>query len=133
MNDKHLIIIISALSVLTTILCIIGIIEKNIIYYLIALILTCINLPISYKKRDTLDEFFSKKGEKVIEDERTKLIEAKASNIAYAIDTVLIINIIVIILILRDAYPNLVPLAMILIIIKVISLICFIIGKKYYS
>lgn len=133
MKDKTLVIIISAISVLTTILCIIGIIETNMIYYIIALILTCINLPIVYKKREILDEFFSKKGEKVIEDERTKLIEAKASNIAYGIDTVLIINIIVVILILRNIYPNLVPLAMILIIVKVISLISFTIGKKYYS
>lgn len=133
MNDKTLVIIVSLLSVLTTILCIIGIIKTNIIYYIIALILTCINLPIAYKKRDMLDEFFSKKGEKVIEDERTKLIEAKASNLAYGVDTVLIINIIVIILILRDVYPSLIPLAMILIVVKVISLICFIIGKKYYS
>ena len=81
MNDKTLVIIVSLISVLTTILCIIGIIKTNIIYYIITLILTCINLPIAYKKRDILEEFFSKKGEKVIEDERTKLIEAKASNL----------------------------------------------------
>lgn len=121
------------LSALSTILWIIGIIKADLIFYIIALILTCINIPLAYKNRDLLTEFFSKRNGKTIEDERTKLIEAKASNFAYAINTVLMLNIIIIILTLRNVYPDLLNLAWILIIVEIISLICFTIGKKYYS
>lgn len=64
MNDKTLVIIVSLISVLTTILCIIGIIKTNIIYYIIALILTCINLPIAYKKEIYLKNSSLKKEKK---------------------------------------------------------------------
>ena len=133
MDDKIKVYGMCLLSVLSTILWIIGIIKADLIFYIIALILTCINLPLAYKNRALLTEFFSKRNGKTIEDERTKLIEAKASNFAYAINTVLMLNIIIIIITLRNVYPNLLNLAWILIIVEIISLISFAIGKKYYS
>lgn len=133
MDDKIKVYIMCLFSAISTILWIIGIIKANLIFYIIALIITLILLPLAYKNRTTLDEFFSKRNGKTIEDERTKLIEAKASNFAYAINTVIMINIIIIILTLRNIYPNLLNVAWILIIIEIISLISFIIGKKYYS
>ncbi|MCQ2738333.1 MAG: DUF2178 domain-containing protein [archaeon] len=133
MDNKVKVYGICLFSTLSTILWIIGIIKADILFYIIALIITCIILPLAYINRNMLDEFFSKRNGKTIEDERTKLIEAKASNFAYAINTVVMINIIIIILTLRNVYPNLLNIAWILIIVEIISLISFIIGKKYYS
>lgn len=133
MNPTVKVIIMSIISVLCTILCIIGIITTDLLYYVLAVILTCINLPLVYKNRDNLDNFFSKRNGKTIEDERTKLLDAQASNVALGVTIALIINIIVIILILRNVYPFLMTTAIILIAIVIISFISYAIAKKYYS
>ncbi|MCQ2972969.1 MAG: DUF2178 domain-containing protein [archaeon] len=130
MNPTVKVIIMSAISVLCTILGIIGIITTDILYYIIALILTCIKLPLVYKNRDNLDSFFSKRNGKTIEDERTKLLDGKASNATLGITIALIINIVVVILILRNVYPFLMSTAIILIVILIISLISYVITKN---
>ncbi len=130
MNPTVKVIIMSAISVLCTILGIIGIITTDILYYIIALILTCIKLPLVYKNRDNLDSFFSKRNGKTIEDERIKLLDGKASNTTLGITMALIINIVVVILILRNVYPFLMSTAIILIVILIISLISYVITKN---
>jgi len=70
---------------------------------------------------------------KVMEDERNKLINAKAGNVTYEIIIAVIVSLGVAILTLRDIYPDYMTIAYTLLLLGLISLVINRIAKFYYK
>jgi len=90
-----------------TALWVVGLIVGNISLVALAIVMLFVIIPVVYVKRDKLDEMFKGKDDLIIEDERTHLINEKASNMALGISLAIIIYVGVIIVALRNSYPQL--------------------------
>ncbi len=109
-----------------------GLIMGSIYLVLLAILIVIIEIPIIYLKRDNLKEMFQSDGN-VVEDERTQLINEKASTMTLGIFIAVIIYVGIIILALRNSFPEWSLTGYILIGSAVVCLAIYGISRIYYS
>ena len=134
METKTIVIIAVIISTFSTLLWVLGLIFADINLFILAITISVMSLILLKKKYlDQIAEFFSKRNGKVIDDERTQLIEAKSSTLSFG--TLIAVNIYsaIAIFTLRNTYPQYIDLAYPFLIITVIGFIVNMISKAYYK
>ncbi len=121
------------LSVFITGLWIAGLILGNIYIVLLAIILLIALCTVLYVHRDNLQEIFQKDSSVVVEDERTQLINEKAATMTFGIFVAVIIYVGIILIALRDSYPQLLQAGYTLIIAAVFCFILYFTSRAYYT
>lgn len=115
-----------------TALWVVGLIVGNISLVALAIVMLFVIIPVVYVKRDQLDEMFKGKDDLIIEDERTHLINEKASNMALGISLAIIIYVGVIIVALRNSYPQLTLAGYTLFAVAALFLVIYFLSGIYY-
>ena len=133
MNQKMLRNILIITSVIQTILWVAGLILANVTLVILALIITIIILPVVYIHRDEIKEIFQRDNNKIVEDERTRMINEKSSTIAFGAFIGTIIYVGFIMISLRNVYPQYLFTGYVLLIIALFGLILSIISRTYYK
>jgi len=132
MNQKILRNILITTSAIQTVLWVAGLILANVALVLLALITTIAILPAVYIHRDNIKEMFQRDSNKIVEDERTQLINEKSSTIALGAFIGAIIYAGLIIVSLRNVYPQFLFTGYVLLITALFGLILSIISRTYY-
>jgi len=133
MNQKILRNILITTSAIQTVLWVAGLILANVALVLLALITTIAILPAVYIHRDNIKEMFQRDSNKIVEDERTQLINEKSSTIALGAFIGAIIYAGLIIVSLRNVYPQFLFTGYVLLITALFGLILSIISRTYYK
>ena len=116
-----------------TALWVVGLIVGNIYLVALAIVMLIIIIPVVYAKRDKLDEMFKGKDDLIIEDERTRLIYEKASNMALGISLAIIIYAGVVIVALRNSYPQFTLVGYTLFAVTALFLVIYFLSTVYYK
>lgn len=116
-----------------TALWVVGLILGNIYLVALAIVMLVVIIPVIYVKRDKLDEMFKGKGDLIFEDERTHLINEKASNMALGISTAVLIYVAVVIVALRNNYPQLSMAGYTLFAVVAFYLVVYFLSRQYYG
>ena len=85
MNQKNLRNMLITVSAIQSVLWIAGLIFANVTLVILALIIIIAVLPIVYIHRDDISEMFQRDKDKIVEDERTQLINEKSSTITLGV------------------------------------------------
>ncbi len=109
-----------------------GLILANVTLVVLALIITIAILPVVYVLRDDIKEMFQR-DDKIVEDERTQLINEKSSTITLGAYIGAIIYVGLIIVSLRNVYPQYLFTGYVLLITALFGLILSIISRIYYK
>jgi uncharacterized membrane protein len=109
-----------------------GLIIGSIYLVLLAILIVIIEIPIIYLKRDHLKGMFQSDGN-VVEDERTQLINEKSSTMALGIFIAVIVYVGIIILALRNSFPEWTLTGYTLIGSAISCLILYGISRLYYG
>lgn len=117
----------------STALWVVGLILGNIYLVALAIVILIIIIPVVYSKRDKLDEMFKGKDDLIIEDERTHLINEKASNMAFGISLGIIFYLGVVIVALRNSYPQLTLAGYTLFAVTALVLVIYFLSTVYYN
>lgn len=117
----------------STALWVVGLILGNIYLVVLAIVILIIIIPVVYSKRDKLDEMFKGKDDLIIEDERTHLINEKASNMAFGISLGIIFYLGVVIVALRNSYPQLTLAGYTLFAVTALVLVIYFLSTVYYN
>jgi len=133
MKTKTIVTIAIIFSSVETLLWALGLIFADINFFIASMILLVISIVPAVKYFSQLSEFFSKRKGEVIEDERTKHIEAKAALPAFVIMLALCIYSAIAIFTLRYTYPQYIELAYPFVIIGVIGFVVHTIATAYYK
>jgi uncharacterized membrane protein len=133
MNQKNLRNILIIVSAIQTVLWVAGLILANVRLVVSALIITIAVLPIIYIHREDITEMFQRDKDRVVEDERTQMINEKSSTIALGAFIGTIIYAGLIIISLRTVYPQLLFTGYALLITALFGLILSIISRTYYK
>ena len=133
MNQNSLKIILILTSAIQTVLWVAGLILANVTLVILALIITIAVLPTVYIHRNDITDMFQRDSDKIIEDERTQLINEKSSTIALGAFIGSIIYIGLIIVSLRNIYPQFLFTGYTLLITALFGLVIFIISSSYYK
>ena len=133
MNKKTLKIILILASASQTVLWIAGLILANVGLVISAIIIIIAILPIVYLHREDITEMFQRDSDKIVEDERTQLINEKSSTIALGAFIGAIIYAGLIIVSLRNVYPQFIFTGYVLLITALFGLILSIISRTYYK
>lgn len=121
------------ISGFSTALWVVGLILGNIYLVVLAIVILIIIIPVVYSKRDKLDEMFKGKDDLIIEDERTHLINEKASNMAFGISLGIIFYVGVAIVALRNSYPQLTLAGYTLFAVTALVLVIYFLSTVYYN
>jgi len=132
MNLKTLRNILITASAIQTILWVTGLIFANVKLVILAIIVILAVLPTIYIHRDNIGEMFKKDQDKIVEDERTQLINEKSSTITLGALIGIIIYSGLIIISLRNIYPEFLLTGYILLITALCGVILNIISRIYY-
>jgi uncharacterized membrane protein len=119
-------------STIQTVLWVAGLILANVTLVLLALITTISILPAVYIHREDITEMFQNSDE-IVEDERTQLIDEKSSTIALGAFIGTIIYVGLIIVSLRNVYPQFLVTGYVLLITALFGFILSIISRTYYK
>lgn len=133
MNLKNLRNILIIVSAIQTVLWVAGLILANVRLVVSALIITIAVLPIIYIHREDITEMFQRDKDKIVEDERTQLINEKSSTITLGALIGTIIYVGLIIVSLRNVYPQFLFTGCVLLITALFGLILSIISHTYYK
>ena len=133
MESKTIVIIAIIFSILETLLWALGLIFADINFFIAAMIVLVISIVLAIKYFNQLSEFFRRRKGEVVEDERTKHIEAKAALPAFVVMLVLCIYSAIAIFTLRNTYPQYIELAYPFVIIGVIGFVVHAIATAYYK
>jgi len=133
MNLKTLRNILIIASAIQTVLWVAGLILANVRLVVSALIITIAILPIIYIHREDITEMFQRDSDKIVEDERTQLINEKSSTITLGALIGTIIYVGLIIISLRNVYPEFLFTGYVLLITALFGLILSIISRTYYK
>jgi uncharacterized membrane protein len=133
MNLKNLRNILIIVSAIQTVLWVAGLILANVRLVVSALIITIAVLPIIYIHREDITEMFQRDKDKIVEDERTQLINEKSSTITLGALIGTIIYVGLIIVSLRNVYPQFLFTGYVLLITALFGLILSIISRTYYK
>jgi uncharacterized membrane protein len=129
-NQGKILIIVSGFE---TGLWIAGLLLGNIYLILLAIIVLLAIIPVVYKKRDNLEQMFKGNSDKIVEDERTQLINEKAATMTLGIFIAVIIYAGIIIVALRDNYPQLLQVGYILFLAAIFCLLLYFSSRAYYN
>lgn len=121
------------LSVFITGLWVAGLILANIYIVLLAIILLMALCVVLYIHKDNLEEIFQKDSKVVVEDERTQLINEKAATMTFGIFVAVIIYVGIIIVALRDSYPQFLQAGYTLFLATVFCFILYFASRAYYN
>lgn len=124
---------IKILSVFITGLWLAGLILGNIYVIILAIILLGAEGVVLYINRDNLEEIFRGDSKVIVEDERTQLINEKASTMTLGILIAAMIYAGIIIVALRDSYPQFLQASYTLFILAFSCFILYFISRAYYS
>lgn len=133
MNQKTLRNILITTSAIQTILWVTGLILANVTLVILALIVAMAVLPVVYIHRDNIGEMFQRDKDKIMEDERTQLINEKSSTMTLGALIGTIIYVGFILVSLRNIYPEYLLTGYILLITALYGLILNIISRTYYK
>jgi uncharacterized membrane protein len=133
MNQKILRNILITTSAIQTVLWVAGIILANVTLVILAIITTMAILPVVYSHRDNIKEMFQRDRNKIVEDERTQLINEKSSTIALGAFIGTIIYAGLIIVSLRNVYPQFLFTGYVLLITALFGIIVSIVSRTYYK
>lgn len=114
-----------------SVLWIIGLIFANIWFVLAAIIIVLIILPLVYRHRNDISGMFQ--GKNIVEDERTELINEKSSTVTLGVLIATILYVGLIIISLRNSFPDLQLVGYTLIVTAVFALIINVISRVYYK
>jgi uncharacterized membrane protein len=131
MNEKSLKILFILTSMIQSVLWILGLLFANIWFVLAAIIVVLINLPLVYMHRNDISGMFQ--GKDIMEDERTELINEKSSTVTLGALIGIILYAGIIIISLRNSYPDLQLAGYTLFATAVLALIINIISRIYYK
>jgi uncharacterized membrane protein len=118
-------------STIQTVLWVVGILLADVFLVILALITTIAILPVVYVHRNDITAMFL--GDKIVEDERTQLINEKSSTIALGAFIGAIIYMGLIIVSLRNIYPQFLVTGYVLLITALFGIILTIISRTYYK
>ncbi len=132
MNLKTLGNILIVIGLIQTVLWIIGLVLANIFFILAAIIITLAVLPVLYIQRDHLNEMFQYK-DKIVDDERTQFINEKSSNLTLGVIIGVIAYLGLIMVALRNSYPQYLLTGIILLLLMVFAVIMILLSRAYYK
>ena len=132
MNLRKLGIVLEIISVFTTALWVVGLIMGNITIVLFAILGMVIVAPVVYIHRENLKEMFQGDTEHVTEDERTDLINDKASTMTLGIFLALIIWIGIISVTLRNSFPQFTFTGYIMFSEAAFCFVLYVVSRAYY-
>jgi len=124
---------IKILSVFISGLWIAGLVLGDIYVIILAIILLIALGTVLYIHRDNLKEIFQGDSNIVVEDERTQLINEKAATMTLGIIIAIIIYAGIIIVTLRNSYPQLSQAGYILFAVAFLCFILYFTSRAYYS
>jgi len=133
MNQNSLKIILILTSAIQTVLWVAGLILANVKLVISALIIIVAILPLVYVHRNDISEMFQRDSNKIVEDERTQLINDKSSTLTLGVLIGTIIYVGLIIVSLRNVYPQFLFTGYTLLITALFGLVIFIISSSYYK
>ena len=133
MNQKNLRNILIIASALQTVFWITGLILANVALVVLALIITISVIPVVYIHRNEISEMFQRDKDKIVEDERTQLINEKSSTISLGALIGTIIYVGLIIVSLRNVYPQFLVTGYVLLITAILGIIITFISRTYYK
>lgn len=121
------------LSAFITGLWIAGLMLGNIYIIILAIILLAALSIVLYIHRDNLKEIFQGDSKVIVEDERTQLINEKAATMTLGIFAAVIIYAGIIIVALRNSYPQFLQAGYTLFAAAVFCFILYFTSREYYS
>ncbi|MEA4957022.1 hypothetical protein SDC9_07568 [bioreactor metagenome] len=133
MESKIKVIITIILSTLVTFTWVLGIIFANFNLFIVSMILFIIVLIPTIKYYKELDEFFKSRNEEIIEDERTRYIDEKASLPAFGSVMAIVIYVAIAIFTLRNVYPEYIIIAYAFSFTAFIGIIIYLISRTYFK
>jgi uncharacterized membrane protein len=133
MNQKKLRNILIITSMFQTVLWVAGLILANVTLVILALIVTITILPLVYIHRDEISQIFQRDSNKIVEDELTQLINEKSSTITLGALIGTIIYVGLIIVSLRNVYPQYLFTGYVLLITALFGIIVSFISRTYYK
>jgi uncharacterized membrane protein len=133
MNQKTLKIILILASLSQSVLWIAGLILANVGLVIAAIIIVIAILPMFYIHREDITAMFQRDKDKIIEDERTQMINEKSSTITLGVFIATIIYVGLILVALRNVYPQYLVTGYVLLITALFGLIISIISRTYYK
>jgi uncharacterized membrane protein len=131
MNEKSLKILFILTSMIQSVLWIVGLLFANIWFVLAAIIVVIIILPLVYIHRNDISGMFQ--GKDIMEDERTELINEKSSTVTLGALLGIILYAGLIIISLRNSYPDIQLAGYTLFATAVLALIINMISRIYYK
>ena len=133
MESKIKVIITIILSTLVTFTWVLGIIFANFNLFIVSMILFIIVLIPTIKYYKELDEFFKSRNEEIIEDERTRYIDEKASLPAFGSVMAIVIYVAIVIFTLTNVYPEYIIIAYAFSFTAFIGIIIYLISRTYFK
>ena len=133
MNQKTLKIILILASLSQSVLWIAGLILANVGLVIAAIIIVIAILPMFYIHRDDITAMFQRDKDQIIEDERTQMINEKSSTVTLGVFIGTIIYVGLILVALRNVYPQYLITGYVLLITALFGLIISIISRTYYK
>ncbi|MGF7117868.1 DUF2178 domain-containing protein [Methanobacterium oryzae] len=124
---------IKILSVFITGLWLAGLILTNIYVIILAIIFLSAEGVVLYINRDNLEEIFKGDSNVIVEDERTQLINEKASTMTLGILIAVMIYAWIILVALRDSYPQFLQTGYTLFIVAFFCFILYFSSRAYYT
>ena len=124
---------IKILSIFISGLWIAGLLLANIYIIFLAVLLLIALGSVLYIHRDNLKEIFQKDSNVIVEDERTQLINEKAATMTLGILIAVIIYIGIIIVALRNSYPQLLQVGYTLFLAAFFCFILYFSSRAYYN
>jgi len=124
---------IKILSVFISGLWIAGLLLANIYIIIIAIVLLIALSSVLYIHRDNLEELFQGNSNIIVEDERTQLINEKAATMTLGILIAVAIYIGIIIIALRNNYPQFLLAGYTLLLAALFCFILYFASRAYYS
>lgn len=124
---------IKILSVFITGLWIAGLLLANIYIIILAIVFLIALGTVLYIHRDNLKEIFQKDSNAIVEDERTQLINEKAATMTLGVLIAVIIYAGIIIVALRNSYPQFLQAGYTLFIVALFCFILYFSSRIYYS
>jgi len=124
---------IKILSAFVTGLWIAGAILENIHVIILALAITAALIIVLYIHRDNLEEIFQGDTSVIVEDERTQLINEKASTMTLGILISVIIWVAIVIMALRTSYPQYLSIGYTLFAVTIFCFILYFSSRIYYA
>jgi len=128
MNLKTIRIILTAASGLGTVLWVSGMILAN-----AALLMLVVIIPVAYSNRNNMKEIFQGKDAAIVDDERTQMINERASNMTMGVYLAAMLYIAVIIVTMRNVYPQYTVVGYAIFLSLIFALVLYAFARWYYT